>query len=399
MPEIAQTARGNDTTDSGGFGNIDIAAEQAAAASTTKEAGTPAAETIVETVVPESTSVDKKDDSYVAPVEKTMDDGEEDLMEKFNAQKNRANVPVVEKKKEEKKVEAAPVAAKVEKVIVGATDHADVPEELRPLFKQMSNAAIEKLKPLVLESFKAKERETALTQQLEAAKKGTLPDNYLEHEMSYVLTPEFAAKSQRVELASSVYNHWRQQLANLRAGADTYTPLVNDAQGNIVEGQAQKVDRDTITQIEDIRTSAQQQYLDEKNGLNSIKAVHQNKVNQSKQWINDFQTKAFPAFENNEKFKPLVADTLRQFPAAFQTSPLAPALAKAIITITELGALLKKGKEGAATTTPAAKVATAANGNPSAAAIAGAGEVKAKSLVDEDDLMGAFTRAKKGLPI
>ena len=347
----------------------DIMAEQASLAAGlkgTEEAVQPAPKTEVETEKP-----------YVAPVETDMDD---DLADQFTAQKNR----VAPHK------EVTPKSAKTEtsKIVVGALDHADVDEELRPVFKQMSNAAIEKLKPLIIAAKKDREEAATLKTQLEEAKKGTLPDSYYEHDMGYVLTPEFSQRSATVDTASSIHNHWREQLNEVRSGADTYTPLLNDKDGNVVKGQPQAVNKETLGQLEDIRTWAQQQYNGEKQKLDALAETHRTKSAGLKTWLSDFQSKAFPTFETNGSLKSLIPDTIKQFPAPFHSNPLTPLLARAFITIAELGEQIKKGKVVA----PAAT-----NRQPSAATIAGGGAGKPTVVNDDDDIAGAFDRAKKGL--
>jgi uncharacterized membrane protein YkoI len=349
----------------------DIMAEQASLAAGLKG--------VEEAVQQPATKVEAEiEKPYVAPVESDLDD---DLADQFAAQKNRVAPH---------KDPVTPKAAKTEtgKIVIGAVDHADIDEELRPVFRQMSNAAIEKLKPLILAAKKDKEQLTALETQLTEAKKGTLPDSYYEHDMGYVLTPEFSQRSATVDTASSIHNHWREQLNAVRSGADTYTPLMNDKDGNVVKGQPVNVDKDTLGQLEDIRTWAQQQYNTEKSKLDNLAETHRSKSAGLKTWLNDFQAKAFPTFETNGNLKSLIPDTIKQFPAPFHSNPLTPLLARAFITIAELGEQLKAGK-----VVPAA----ATNKQPSAAVIAGGGAGKAATLNDDSDIAGAFERAKKGL--
>lgn len=348
----------------------DIMAEQASLA-----AGLKGAEEVVQPAPVKEEA--KTEESYKAPVESDLDS---DLADQFAAQKNRV-AP-------HKDVTPKVAKAETSKIVVGALDHADVDEELRPVFKQMSNAAIEKLKPLIIAAKKDKEEAVALKTQLEEAKKGSLPDSYYEHDMGYVLTPEFSQRSATVDTASSIHNHWREQLNAVRSGADTYTPLMNDKDGNVVKGQPVNVDKDTLGQLEDIRTWAQQQYNTEKSKLDNLAETHRSKSAGLKTWLNDFQAKAFPTFETNSNLKSLIPDTIKQFPAPFHSNPLTPLLARAFITIAELGEQLKAGK-----VVPAA----ATNKQPSAAVIAGGGAGKAATLNDDSDIAGAFDRAKKGL--
>lgn len=352
----------------------DIMAEQASLA-----AGLKGAEEVVQPQVAKSEPKEEvAEPEYKTPIEADLDD---DLLSKFDAQKNRVTPLKTEPAK-------TPSKSETSKIVVGALDHADVDEELRPVFKQMSNAAIEKLKPLIVEAKKTKEEVAALKAQLADAKKGTLPDSYYEHDMGYVLTPEFAQRSSTVDTAASIHTHWREQLNAVRSGADTYTPLLNDKDGNIIKGQPQQVNRETLGQLEDIRTWAQQQYNTEKSKLDTLAETHRSRSGELKNWVTDFQSKAFPTFETNNSLKSLIPDTVKQFPPPFQSNPLTPLLARAFITIAELGEQIKKGK---------APAAAAVTRQPSAATIAGGGAGKPASINNDDDIAGAFERAKKGI--
>lgn len=346
-----------------------ILAEQAAAAASTKSEG--ATEMKEETTVEET--VEEPD--YVPKPEITPDDElDANLADKFKiAQGKKAEAPT----KPEVKSKAQPRVLD------------DLDEPLRPVFKNMSNDSFNTLKPIILQAKKDAAKIAELNAALEDSKKGKIPDSYYEHEMAYVLTPEFSELSATVDTAQNVHSHWERQLSDIRSGAESYIPLVRDAQGNIVQGQPIKVDKHTLTQLEGVRNEVQNFYLAQKAKMDGMASSHRERVNSHKSWVNDFNAKAFPAFDTDATLKGLAADTVKTFPAIFHNNPLMPVVSRLMVLSAQLGQALK----AAQTAKPAA-----AKPQPSAATIAGGGTGgKGAALNDDDDLAGAFDRAKKGL--
>ena len=322
----------------------DIAAEQAAlAASVSKVAEGEAPPSRMredgEVVAKPTKEVEKP---YVAPVEPDVDEPFD--FRAFAKETNRGDKG--ETAATAAVVKPAVVAAAPAKPTVEARDVSDVEEDLRPLLKQMSNEAFAKIKPIIAEQKKTKEQVVQLQTELAQAKKSGLPDNYYEHELGHVLSPEFSQLSQSSALADSVLNHWRTQLTAVRAGADTYVPLVQNSDGTIVQGQPQKVDRNTDVQLAEYHTWAQQQAMREQTALGSLAAVHKERYGQVKNWVAEFQQKAFPIFDKDPELKAMVPDTIKNLPVALQSNPLAPILAKAFISLAKLGEQLKAASAG-----------------------------------------------------
>lgn len=356
----------------------DIEAEQRAAASAA------AASPEVAATPPAETSTKKADD-YVAPTE--SDEPVPFDINAFKAAKEGLPAPAP--------AAAAPVTAAPGKQ---ARDLTDIDDDLKPLFKQMSNDAFEKVKPIVLEHKKLKAELTAKEQALAEAKKGGLPDNYYEHEMGYVLSPEFTQESSRVQLANAVRDHWRAQLNAVRQGADTYIPLVDDGKGNVVQGAPIKADRGSDTELTEIHLWAQQQAMNAQANLNALATVHKTKHTEAKNWIDNFQNRSFPIFEKDPALKAMVPDTIKIFHPALQNNPLAPVLARAIIAMTKLAGMLPKQPAAGAPAAPAA-AQPATTKQPSAAQIAGGapGAAAGAASNGEDNTFELFQKAKKGL--
>lgn len=376
----------------------DIAAEQAAIANR-EAAATKQIEAVAATQKPETVVNIKLEAEELTPAAKQAaqagDEGEIDFND-FLAQKHKTEAELAAKVETLAETPATKVAAAP--VLPAARDYADLPAEYHEVAKKMSNEAYSEFKKAITE------RQT-LTSQLAEAKKGALPDNYYEHDNAYVLTPEFEQQSVAVSRAEQVLNHWRGQLNAVREGAETYTVLQQDAQGNFVTSAPLKVDRTTDVQLAEIHNWAQNQYMQAQGNLNAISQTHKQRVADSRAALTNFERTAFPVFENPQH-KPVVDDTVRKMlPKAYHSNPLAPILAKAVLIMQHQAGLLSKQPAATNGATPAAAkpVAKAAPSvapsvAPSAAEIAGGGSA-AKSNKDEDVTIDMFQRAKKGLPL
>lgn len=355
----------------------DIEAEQRAAAGAAAVDPTLSAAPAEGKVVELEQPAPEKKEDYVAPKE---EDNETPFdINAFKAAKADLPAPTP--------VTAAPAPGKL------ARDLSDIDDELKPLFKQMSNDAFEKVKPIVLEHKKLKAELTAKEAALVDAKKGGLPDSYYEHEMGYVLSPEFTQESSRVQLASAVRDHWRAQLNAVRQGADTYIPLVDDGKGNVVQGAPVKVDRGSDTELTEIHLWAQQQAMNAQAQLNTMSTTHKARATEVKNWVENFQNRSFPIFEKDPALKAMIPDTINVFHPALRNNPLMPTLARAIIAMTKMASMMQK--PGAVPAT-AATTQPAPTKQPSAAQIAGGAAATAKTA-DDDNTYEMFQKAKKGL--
>lgn len=271
-----------------------------------------------------------------------------------------------------------------------------LPPEYHELGKKMSNEAFAEFTKVV------KERQV-LGEQLAEAKKGALPDSYYEHEQAYVLTPEFATASDAVSQTEQVLQHWSAQADALAGGADTYTTLVQGANGQLVQSAPIQADRTTASQISRAITWAQQQYMQAQAQLQAVGQVHRTKAAETKQWINNFDKTAFRVFEEKPELKAVVADTkAKMLHRSLQGNPMADLFAKAVILLDYQAKAIAQLQAGGGNA-PAAQngqqtVTPKATAQPSAAAIAGGGAApKPAKGGDSEVTMDDFFKAKKGL--
>lgn len=271
-----------------------------------------------------------------------------------------------------------------------------LPPEYHEVGKKMSNEAFAEFTKVV------KERQT-LSEQLAEAKKGALPDSYYEHEQAYVLTPEFAAASDAVSQTEQVLQHWSAQADALAGGADTYTTLVQGANGQLVQSAPIQADRTTASQISRAVTWAQQQYMQAQAQLQAVGQVHRTKAAETKQWISNFDKTAFRVFEEKPELKAIVADTkAKMLHKSLQGNPMADLFAKAVILLDyqakALAQLQAGGGNAAVAQNGQQTVTPKATAQPSAAAIAGGGAApKAAKGGETEVTYDDFIAAKRGM--
>ncbi len=252
-------------------------------------------------------------------------------------------------------------------------------------FKRMSNESFNALKPIYLEN-------AQLKQALAEKSKGGLPDSYYEHETAYVLTPEFASESAKVTDAEAIYNHYAQQANALANGSKTYTIVQRDAQGNLVTSAPIQADRNTALQIQRAEQQAYTQYLNAQAALNAIGTMHKQRATEARGQLVELENKGFPALAKPE-LKPVIADTITKLlPKAYHNNPLAPMLAKAVLTIMDQGQ--KLAAQQGQTQQTQQKVQTR---QPTAAEIAGGGATQQQQGKSDEVTFDDFKRAKAGL--
>jgi len=355
---------------------------------------------------PDSTSslVSNPDNAREPDTEKVKPDGEQptgdsdkivDFSDFLNAKEGIT-------KPAEKTVEAEPGAtAQPKSGLPAQRDYSDIPEEDRPLFKEMNNAAFAKLKPIYLEQ-KAKEAALAAKDtEIAELKKGALPENYYEHPDAVVLSPEFNQTSNAVNLANTIAKHWEDQFDKVKAGEPEYQTIHLNDKGELYLSEPIKADRNTETKLMKYVTWSQGQLTSKQTELNSLIKTHRDRHNEVVNVIRDYENRAFPMFSDpkNKELQAIVADTMKTFPKALHNNPIMGMLVKSMVLSTLLGKELQKRP---ATQTASGKQVTQqranGNGNLSAAEIAGegGGRVNTTKLGESFD---DFLKYKDGLPV
>lgn len=221
-------------------------------------------------------------------------------------------------------------------------DLTGIDDVIKPLFGKMSNEAFNTLKPIVAGVSKLKAdlaAKDALIGTLRAGREA-LPENYNEHPNAFLLTPEFAQTSKNVQTASSLVEHWQEQLSKIEKGEDNITNVSLDKDGNLVNSGEIKVDPTTKSKVIGALVSTQNQLQQQQGKLYSIQTLHQERHNEAKGWINKFESEAFSAF-NNPETEAVVKDIIQKMHPAFHNNPLASLAAKSMLAVQKLGSQLK----------------------------------------------------------
>lgn len=250
----------------------------------------------------------------------------------------------VEKQTDVQKTNPPPVVPVLPQKQVEQRDYSGLDETDVPLFKNMSNDAFRKLKPVYLEHKKLADEIKARDAKIAELEKGVtkIPDSYYEHPQSFVLTPEFVEATNTYTNAQQLNNHWQQQLASIRKGAATFKNI------ELVDNKWQLVERDADAEAEvhiiAQLTESRQALIGAQQNLRNLSSTHQNRVKESTSWVMQKEGEYFPVFDKpefKEKYEPVIQDTIKKLPAPFQRSPLARLLAKSLITNFELNNVLQ----------------------------------------------------------
>lgn len=265
----------------------------------------------------------------------------------------------LEVKKEEVKVEDKTVAKKniPASAKPESRDYSGIDEKIVPLLKSMSGSAFDYVKPLIAEHAKLKtEHETAKAKIVDLEKGIVkIPDSYNEHPRAYTLTPDFEKTADNLRGAAVILEHWENQLAKVRNDEDTYTVIqIDPKSGEFYESAPIKIDATSEKTLMQYVAGSHTQLARFKVEVQNIAKSHKTGYDNAVADVKDFEEKSFANFngENKEKLAPLVADMIKTtFPPAFQSNPLAPGYAKALLTINHLATLLKKLNDGKGKTT------------------------------------------------
>jgi len=248
-------------------------------------------------------------------------------------------------------------------------DLTGLPEELVPHFqKDMSRAAFDKVKPIVLEHKTLKEKTAAQEQELERLRKGAIPDSYYDNPYGFVLDPEYQQAENLTSQAQAILAHWQDQYKKVRDGATEFNVLGYNQHGQLAITGKQPADKDAEMNILQIVNNAQQQVFKVAGKAEAIKETFKGRHTNALGWLNNYESKAFAHFdtEQGKQFTPQLKSIMDEFPPEFKNHPLAKTLAKSIATNVHLATLITQnsGKVGGVIQQQGTQTTTAPNGKP-----------------------------------
>lgn len=327
---------------------------------------------------------------------------EEVSLDDFISEKHDLPAPKEEKKEEGEEVDEVETKSGKEQTVTtkkypATRDYSDLPKEIVPLFSRMSNDAFAHFKPAYLDYLKQKDAIKAKDTEIENLKKGALPDSYYDNPKSVVLMPEFETINNALDQSFSVASHWKQQLIKVRKGGNKYLALDKNEKGQFITTEVPVTD-DTETELQEALTFANNQVAKFQGKMESLLESHKTKVSEAATSLKDYMAKVFPVFDHPEKGKelaPLVADTIKTFHPVYRNNPLAPILARALISYRKVGelaqTLMKQGTNGKAASKKESIADDKRKAGPTSGEIGGAGKGKTKG---EDITMDDFEAEK-----
>ena len=272
-------------------------------------------------------------------------------------------------------------------------ESSDLDPDLAPVFKQMSNDAFNKLKPIVLAHKKAQDELNARNARIAELEKGRIPESYYEHPQGYVLSPEFIQASEEFNSAQRLHDHWKKQLVAVREGAATYKDIAFNEQTNRYELVDRTADAIGESNILSQINAAQYAISEKQQAIRSMSTSYKARHGEVTNWVRTTESKLFPLFdapEHKDKFDPVIQDTINKLPPAFQHSPLARMLAKSLVTNQHLSMILNSQTQApkqAATISAEQQRAGPTAGDTTATT----GKVEAEVTFDE------FEKVKQGI--
>jgi hypothetical protein len=310
--------------------------------------GIPTVGEITSDVPPDDRAYPKTaDEPQPEPKVESTDTPEVDFTAFLNAkgdtvEEKKPEAEVEPKTEEQPKVEIVPKPAAPKQP--AARDYSDLDPDVAPLFKQMSNEAFSKLKPLLLEHKLSKAKIAEFEAKLAEAQQNApkVPENVYEHEHGYVLNPEFVSAQADAENAQIVLQHWRNQLEAVREGASEYKMLgVDQKTGQFVITGTKPADAKAEVDLMSYFNHAQSQAYNLQGSLRKIAEEHQSKYKQTSGFLQNYEDTAFKFFttEDGKKMQPALDDIIAKFPAAVRKNPLMRMAAKSLfmnVTLTNL---------------------------------------------------------------
>lgn len=252
--------------------------------------------------------------------------------------KRRGLVPKPEEKAEtkvEEKVEPKP--SPVQRDLTG------IAEEDAPLFRQMSNEAFNKLKPIYLKQREAENQLVEYQKQLEEAKNNPqVPPHYFTHPRGFMLQDEYLAAVGDASKAQQIVDHWNRQMIKIRQG-EKWQPLEENEKGDLVFGEERDADAEGEVFVNRQILFSQNQLTNVRNDLNGIITGFSSKSNDAINWVKNVENQFFPDYDKPEHpTAQLQKSLLDQIHPAFKSDPLAKILIKTGAANTLLQARIKQ---------------------------------------------------------
>jgi len=281
----------------------------------------------------------------------------------------------------EETTEAKPDAAAQTNALPSKRDYSGLgPDEVEAL-RQTRNKGFATLKPILLERKELRARADTLAKELEEAKKGGLPDSWAQHKDAFILSPDFGRITSERENVSNLYEFYKEQLSQCRAGSD-WKEAIPDGRGGYtttVRAASSQADVNLMTYVNELGMKKAQ--LD--SSLQQLATTHTQRHTQLMDFVKKTTDTFFPGLTEAELSKPEkkqyveeIKKITESFPKALHNDPLLPALARAHVVIQDLVSQMNTKKQAAEKTI--LKQGNKVIASPTKSAVVNGGQPKAK---------------------
>jgi len=237
-----------------------------------------------------------------------------------------------DKKPAEKKVESA--APQIKPQYPEERDYSGLPDDYVPLFKNMSNAAFASLKPQIVEYLTLKKENEELKR---AKPNGELPQSYYEHPQGFALSPDYQASFRDLTLCRQIYDHWFEQLQNVKQGKDWEDLNYDEKSGKYFKSEPKAAEPraeafliSTLSFAQDQMSKMQERT---ENLARTFQARHKEDVDQIKQYEKQY----FSAYEDEKHpMRPTIQKVIEKLPPAYRNSPISKLFAYVVANNVQL---------------------------------------------------------------
>jgi hypothetical protein len=254
-----------------------------------------------------------------------------------NDTKSALEKPKVEDAKEETKIVEADT-----KVVQGAAkkevkprDLSDIEEADRPLFKQMSNEAFNKFKPMYLAHKQAGDKKTTEQVPLYA------------HPKAYLLDEKHEQLQYKSSIIEQIHDHWKRQEMNIKKNGKIIDVEMDDKGKLVYKAERDATDEDEI-QVSKLVVNSGRKYAEANAEYENFVKGYGKSLEQDIQTLNKQTEEFFPEFDKEDHpTKPLQQKIIEALPPSQRSSPLAPLVAKVASALALVQAENKKLKADA----------------------------------------------------
>ena len=247
--------------------------------------------------------------------------------------KDESELPIIDPTKPiERKVTQSGSSTSTGRDYEGLTD-----EEVK-IFKNMSNEAYNKLRPIYKEHKQHADVVKNLNTQLEESKKGIvkIPDSYYENPDTWMITPTAQRLSQTLQNVEFESQHWAEQLNKIRKG-EQWNQLMIDKQGKYYLSKPIEPKSEHEVDVIQSLTDAKRYVADTRKELETFSSTHISRSKNAIEAFKRFEDGVFPFYKDeNNVHKDVIQKAFSKIPEELRHSPLASTLAKAYALIVAL---------------------------------------------------------------